>query len=308
MHQGLQQELESALVAHHIDHHTVNWQDVQRSRYLVHQYWRYEYPGPITELHQQLYILPPEYYGDQSCVAYRFAVAPPVPDVSYHLDTFENRKIMLYAPYVERSITFEVWLLVERNTKTAQAPSLPASTLTDERLLLPSALTRPDEDLREVAQQFQRQGLQGIALAESINAWVYQHMQYVRNVTSVHTTAIEVMHRLEGVCQDYAHLMIALCRLCNLPARYVSGHLLGEGGTHAWVEVIVPADDQRGGAIAVAFDPTHGCRANLSYITIATGRDYYDVAPTSGTFCSTFSGDLSTFKNAKVVMVEFNAA
>ena len=58
-------------------------------------------------------------------------------------------------------------------------------------------------------------------------------------MTSIATTAAEALAGGRGVCQDTAHVMIALCRAAGLPARYVSGHLLGEGGTHAWVEVIV---------------------------------------------------------------------
>ena len=107
-----------------------------------------------------------------------------------------------------------------------------------------------------------------------------------------------------GVCQDYAHIMAALCRLHGIAARYVSGHLLGEGGTHAWVEVLLPgptADE----AIVVPFDPTHGRRAGLSYLTIAVGRDYADVAPTSGTFTASYGGQLSARKHVNLTAVEY---
>ncbi|MDP8936334.1 MAG: transglutaminase family protein, partial [Actinomycetota bacterium] len=103
-----------------------------------------------------------------------------------------------------------------------------------------------------------------------------------------------------GVCQDYAHVMIALCRAAGLPARYVSGHLVGEGGSHAWVEVVVSSSAVGGGtdgrALAVAFDPTHDRRARRGYLTVAVGRDYADVAPTSGTFEGLGPGVLSATK------------
>ena len=60
-------------------------------------------------------------------------------------------------------------------------------------------------------------------------------------VTSVRTTAAQALAGGRGVCQDFAHVMLALCHIVGLPARYVSGHLLGQGGTHAWVEVVVPS-------------------------------------------------------------------
>ena len=105
---------------------------------------------------------------------------------------------------------------------------------------------------------------------------------YEYGVTTTATTAAEALALGRGVCQDHAHVMLAICRAAGVPARYVSGHLLGEGGTHAWVEVLVAA--ARGGARAVAFDPCNGCRAGQRHITIAVGRDYADVAPTSGRF------------------------
>ena len=99
-------------------------------------------------------------------------------------------------------------------------------------------------------------------------------------------------------CQDAAHLMLALCRAAGLPARYVSGHLIGQGGTHAWVEVIVP----RGPAAeAVAFDPCHGRRAGAGYLTVATGRDYRDVPPTSGTYLGAAAGHLTAERRVSVL-------
>ena len=110
----------------------------------------------------------------------------------------------------------------------------------------------------------------------------------------VATTAAEAWAGGVGVCQDYAHCMLALARLCGLSARYVSGHLLGEGGTHAWVEVLVPHPREPEASRAVAFDPTHVRRAGLRYVTVAVGRDYADVAPTSGTYEGPSEGELTT--------------
>lgn len=99
--------------------------------------------------------------------------------------------------------------------------------------------------------------------------------------------------------------MLALCRLCGIPARYVSGHLLGEGGTHAWVDVVLPAAGRPQQAIAVAFDPTHGREAGLSYVTVAVGRDYRDVAPTSGTYHASYKGRLSSQRRVGLTVAEY---
>ena len=112
------------------------------------------------------------------------------------------------------------------------------------------------------------------------------------------TTAAEALAVGRGVCQDFAHVMLALCHLLGLPARYVSGHLLGRGGTHAWVEVIVP---RAGHAEAIAFDPCHGRRTDGGYVTVATGRDYSDVAPTSGSYVGASPGRLTADRRVGVL-------
>jgi transglutaminase-like putative cysteine protease len=129
-------------------------------------------------------------------------------------------------------------------------------------------------------------------------------MTYRYGVTGVRTTAAEALALGAGVCQDYAHVMLALCRVCGLPARYVSGHLLGQGGTHAWVEVVLPAMDGTGEAVASAFDPTHASRGGLGYVTIAVGADYGDVAPTSGSYTSSSQGRLTTSKRVTLTGLE----
>ena len=80
--------------------------------------------------------------------------------------------------------------------------------------------------------------------------------------------------------------MLALCRLAGLSARYVSGYLPGEGQMHAWIEVLLSTDSQ-GILLWVPYDPTHQRRCDERYLTVAIGRDYEDIAPTSGYY----SGD-----------------
>ncbi len=121
-------------------------------------------------------------------------------------------------------------------------------------------------------------------------------MTYRHDVTSVHTTAAEALRVGAGVCQDYAHVMLALSRLCGLPARYVSGHLVGEGGSHAWVEVLLPPAGAGAPLVAVAFDPTNDRRAGSQYLTVAVGRDYTDVAPTHGSYSGAPGGRLTSSK------------
>jgi transglutaminase-like putative cysteine protease len=96
----------------------------------------------------------------------------------------------------------------------------------------------------------------------------------------------EVLESKSGVCQDFAHLMIGICRSIGIPARYVSGYLFngrdgslrGAQASHAWCEIFVPGRGWYG------LDPTNDTVADERHIKIAMGRDYHDAAPVSGHF------------------------
>lgn len=113
--------------------------------------------------------------------------------------------------------------------------------------------------------------------------YVHGFLKYESFSTHVHTHMSEVLRNRRGVCQDFSHLMIGLCRLLKIPARYVSGYLATEiaSATHAWVEVYIPRHGWRG------VDPTHNCQINETYVKLGNGRDYGDVPPISGNYRGT---------------------
>ncbi len=262
--------------------------------YSLHQSIRYDYPGLIRHLTHRLMILPPRVHGDQRRLAHTVEVREAPATVVERVDGFGNLVIDVRAALVEAAIEFEAWVEVERAAAPIAAP-VPVGHLTDPRLLAASPLTTADDRLADAARAL-TPGPGGQALAERICGWAHSALVYDGDATDVWTTAAEALALGRGVCQDYAHLMLALCRLCRLPARYVSGHLRGEGGTHAWVEVIVPDDAAAGVARAVPFDPTHARSPGSGYVTVAVGRDYGDVAPTSGTYDAPWPGRLSVRK------------
>jgi len=117
---------------------------------------------------------------------------------------------------------------------------------------------------------------------------VHASCRYVPGATQVGTTTAEFEAHPEGVCQDYAHFMVALCRAISLPARYVCGYVydprrevLGSHSTHAWCEAWLPGHGWLG------LDPTNNRVADDSYVVAAVGRDYRDAAPVSGTYFGT---------------------
>jgi len=118
-----------------------------------------------------------------------------------------------------------------------------------------------------------------LAILHFINA----NFKYEARSTSVHTHTRDVLQARRGVCQDFAHVMIGLCRALKIPALYVSGYLATEiaSATHAWVEVLIP------GTGWIGLDPTHNRPVDDTYVKIAVGRDYADVPPVAGNYKGT---------------------
>jgi transglutaminase-like putative cysteine protease len=286
-----------------LDHRSVDWSRVRWTAYLVHQLFRYEYPLRIHDLRHRLVIIPPERHGDQRLITHRLEISSPTTEVRRERDDFDNLVLSLAVDQVAKAIDFTAWIVVERDA-TAGPISVTPQTYNDASLRDASPLTIPDDALQAAAEGIERD-LAEWELASRINTWVHAEMEYCHGATGVRTTAAEAYAQRRGVCQDFAHIMLALCRLRGLPARYVSGHLLGEGGTHAWVEVLLPDPERPGRFVARPFDPTHANEAGLNYVTVAIGRDYGDVAPTSGTYRSPVAGQLVARKHVGVTAVEY---
>lgn len=281
----------------------VEWSSVTRTAYLLEQSFRYEYPEPIRDLDHRLLVIPPERFGDQRRLAHDLTVGEVKVRLANRVDRYGNLVTEIRAARIPAAVEFSAQAWIER--RGALPNRLADGWLADGYLLAPTRLTTPDARIMKAAAQLRTEAAWGLPLAERINDWVYQSMTYEHGPTGVRTTAAEALAIGRGVCQDYAHVMLSLCRACALPARYVSGHMVGEGGTHAWVEVVLPIGDGTGDAIAWPFDPTHASRGGLNYLTIAVGGDYADVAPTSGTYTSPVQGRLVTRKRVTLVELDY---
>lgn len=106
---------------------------------------------------------------------------------------------------------------------------------------------------------------------------LYSDMTYSSGATGVKTTAEQALSLGMGVCQDYTHIMLSLCRLAGIPSRYVVGMLEGEGESHAWAEIL-------SNGRWYGLDPTNNLLVNESYIKISHGRDYSDCSVSRGVF------------------------
>ena len=123
--------------------------------------------------------------------------------------------------------------------------------------------------------------------AYQVMEFIYNNFEYCKSTTTVNTHANEVLELRRGVCQDFAHAALALCRCLGIPARYVSGYFFdhtrgqkmrGAEASHAWIEVMVNGHGWFG------LDPTNNRVVDDTYVTLGTGRDYRDVAPVTGSY------------------------
>lgn len=184
-------------------------------------------------------------------------------------DGFGNR--LLYGSIAETHSSFRV--VSEGRVKCAHY--VIHDPLPSDIYLFPSALTGSSDAMKRIALDLA--GTSAQTAASEIMHWVNRHVQYTRLVTHNTTTAQWTFDNGKGVCQDYAHLMIALCRAAGIHARYVAGLVEGEGETHAWVEAYSNGQ-------WTAYDPTYGKTITSGYIKLAHGRDASDCALNRGRF------------------------
>lgn len=139
--------------------------------------------------------------------------------------------------------------------------------------------TKPGVALRQ-AYEANLAGISGSSnfeKADKFMKYLYNNFEYVQGVTNIYTTAEEAFALGKGVCQDYSHILISFCRMAGIPARYVVGMLIGEGLSHAWVEVF---SEEKW----VALDPTNNLIVEDSHVKISNGRDYKDCTINKGMF------------------------
>jgi transglutaminase-like putative cysteine protease len=248
----------------------------------------YTYAQPIADLRHRLVVVPPDRHGPQIVREHALEVrcdgGPAT--VSQERDSFGNRVHRILAARVERSIEFEAHYRVEQATPLRNAWDI-------RRYLSLTPLTTPDARLREAAQAVRSAagpGAAARALAERAHEWAASALTWQFGITSYRTSAAAALEIGKGVCQDYAHVLLTVLRLLEIPARYVSGHLPGAGPPHAWVEALVGPDQ------VIGLDPSGARLTGPEYLTVAVGRDFADVTPTSGVFRGAPGGTLTYSK------------
>jgi transglutaminase-like putative cysteine protease len=259
---------------------------------------QYHYAAPVRESVIELWVQPQK-SGRQRLVSFELEIEPSVQLFSY-ADAFGNAVYHFDVPQPHAHLSIQARSTVE----TEPPETIPTALDLGEWDRLESDFLRGDcfdylsphgfavttPMLDAFVQEYQLDQARAhdpLSAVRSVCETVYRALEYQHGITRADSPIELALAAGQGVCQDFAHIMIAICRSWGIPARYVSGYLFtdrSEGdrsdpdATHAWVEVFLPS------LRWVGFDPTNNVMAGERHIVLATGRDYNDVPPSRGVY------------------------
>jgi transglutaminase-like putative cysteine protease len=239
----------------------------------------YRYSEPTRRVLQLLRVAPQSFAG-QTVLDWRIDVDSDV-RLRESRDGYGNVMHMLYVDRPLQLLTIAVTGRVLTQDRHGLVHGLPHE-LPAEVFCRTTPLTLAGEALQWLAASIDEEGGPTLDKLHRLNRQLFERMRFDTEATAVETKADEAYAAGHGVCQDFAHIFIAVARQLGIPARYISGHLFRRDGAHiqeaahAWVEAHV---DDLGW---VAFDPANGISADDAYVRVACGLDYRDAAPLAG--------------------------
>ena len=283
--------------------------------YAIRHLTRFRYLARVSESQMELRMHPRTERG-QRCLSFQIVVEPRTRMYTYR-DYLGNTVDHFDVPGKHAELKIVAESLVEIDAPQDLPESLSPSAWDDLdaqvgagdywEMLMPSQFARPTESLSGLIESLAvHRRDDPLRFLRELNSAIYEWFAYVPKSTRVDSPIDHAIETRQGVCQDFAHIMIALVRHVKIPCRYVSGYVYRrledhdrspEGATHAWVEALVP------GCGWVGFDPTNNLIAGDRHIRTAIGRDYADVPPTKGVF----KGDSSSQLTVSVWVAPSNA-
>jgi transglutaminase-like putative cysteine protease len=265
--------------------------------YAIRHLTRYRYNRPVWQSMMEVR-MHPRSEAVQRCFTFRLQVNPRARIFTFQ-DHLGNQVHHFDLPQHHRELS----IVADSLVNLEPAPPLPAVLPFDSwnvleqlvsqgdhwPMLMPSHYARGSAQLDDLQRELAVDEVGGrdpLTLLHDVSVGIHRAFAYVRKSTLVNSPIEASLTSRQGVCQDFAHIMIAIVRGVGIPCRYVSGYLYhgqehrdrsAEGATHAWVEALLP------GLGWVGFDPTNDLVAGGRHIRTAIGRDYADVPPTFGT-------------------------
>lgn len=267
---------------------------------------RYDYTPPV-ETAQHLAHLKPMGTASQRLVSHALTISPTPAQSSESPDVYGNTRAFFALESTHEELIVTAESVVETShplLSPAVARDLPWEEVRERfryvkdssydpaaEFVFPSRYVPRHDDFAAYARASFMAGRPAFDAAMDLTMRMFHDFTYDTDSTEISTPALEALAQRKGVCQDFAHIMIACLRTMGLPARYVSGYLLtqpppgeprlvGADASHAWVSVYLPGEDGPGDW--ADFDPTNGRQPGEDYVTLAIGRDYSDVSPMRG--------------------------
>lgn len=271
-------------------------------RYKIRHTTEYKYQEPVGTCLNRL-CLTPLSMPQHQCISSEIEINPTPDEMNYRTDFYGNT-LLFFSSFKEHDhldITSlsEVEIDGRANAGLASESTLlsrdvkqtllnnPEENQDEIEFVLPSQYIPDSEEIKNFALDcFQEQSTLWSS-CQLLMQKIFKNIEFKPGFTTINTPVEAVIKGKKGVCQDFAHLMIACLRNMGIPARYVSGYietlpppgkkkLVGSDASHAWVSVYFPTIGW------VEFDPTNNLLPSDKHITIAFGRDYHDVAPIKG--------------------------
>ena len=273
--------------------------------YSIRHVTRFRYQATVSESLMEVR-MHPRTEGGQRCLSFQLSVDPRT-RLNMYRDYLGNTVHHFDVPGKHRELRILAEALVEMDP-----PAEPPRTLGSEawneldrqvaagdfwEMLMPSQFATVTPALEALIGEWRVERRDDpLGLLRELNSTIFGWFEYVPKATRVDSPIDHAIEARKGVCQDFAHIMIALARHVRIPCRYVSGYLFPrehnpdrsyEGATHAWVEAFVPGQGW------IGFDPTNDLLAGERHIRTAIGRDYSDVPPTKGIFKGSAASELT---------------
>jgi len=262
---------------------------------------QYRYPATASESHNEVRLMPLT-DDDQRLSSFELRTTPHASVYSYQEPGGTVHHFDVRAPHAELVIEMEARI------ETLRAdPFQNVNLLTEDwgryadprvrsrfaEYLAPTRLAPHIDEVFRIAEVARKRAERPsvASFAVTLNHKLHHLLEYQPGATEVHTPIDRILAQGKGVCQDFAHTMLAVCRSQGIPSRYVSGYLFGEAGeasnhaemaTHAWVECLLFGNDGR--PLWRGFDPTNDVAADDKYVKAHVGRDYRDVTPVKGVY------------------------
>ncbi len=270
-------------------------------RYTVEHETRYTYRVPVAQSWQLAHLTPGNLPW-QKVRSHELVIEPPPDERHDGRDAFGNRATHfgVHGPHtllrVRMTCDVEIFDRPDAGAKSSLPWEAVRESLLDDpaqdglcaaRMAEPSALVPWSDAARAYAAASFGAGRDWLEAVTELMRRIHREFEFDPETTTVTTSVDEVLAQRSGVCQDFAHVMLACLRSHGLPARYVSGYLLtqpppgrprllGADASHAWVAAYSPPHGW------VELDPTNDTLADRRYITLATGADFADVVPLRG--------------------------